>query len=106
MASERTRNPNLESASRRSGRTPLAAKAAQTPVRRDDPLSGHSRLGGAVFAHYRSDGPRAAARNFGNGSIRRDLARGNAAHDGVHLGLEGCRHPLTCYASATQILGL
>ena len=48
------------------------------------------------------DGPRAAARNFGNGSIRRDLARGHAAHDGVRLGLEGCRHPLDADASTTQ----
>ncbi|CAH0371591.1 unnamed protein product, partial [Pelagomonas calceolata] len=80
---------------RRSGRAPLAAEAAEAPVRRDHSLSGHSRLGGTVLAHHSADGPRTAARYCSHGSIRRHLARGHGAHDSVHLGLEGCRHPLT-----------
>ena len=84
---------------RRRGRAPLTTKSAQTSVRRDHSLSGHSCLGGAVLAHNGSDGPRATARDRSHGPIRRHLAFGHAAHDGVHLGLEGCRHPLTCYAS-------
>ena len=71
---------------------PLAAEAAQTSVRRDDSLSGHTRLGGAILAHNRSNRPRAAAGYCSHGSIRRDLAPRYAAHDRVHLGLECSRH--------------
>ena len=87
---------------RRRGRTPLAAEAAQAPIRRDHSLSGHARLGGAVLAHTSADGPRAAARDRSHGPISRHLTGWDSAHDGVHLGLEGCWHPLTCYASTTQ----
>ena len=84
------------------GRAPFAAKAAQAPIRGDDSLSGYARLGRTVLSHTSADGPRAAARYCSHGTIRRDLAGWHSAHDGVHLGLEGRRHPLTCYASTTQ----
>ena len=77
---------------RRRGRAPLAAEAAQPPVRRDDSLSRHAGLGRAVLAHTSADGPRAAARYFGHGPIRRHLAGRDSTHDRVDLGLEGGRH--------------
>ena len=80
---------------RRRGRAPFAAEAAQAPIRRDDPLSGHKSLGRTVLAHTSADGPRAAARDRSHGPIRRHLTGWDSAHDGVHLGLEGGRHPLT-----------